>query len=161
MIRAGRGDTDLMARTALTSRIWRAHGSNGVGKFGDRMIVVSRAYSRSRRGCVAQSSKSACAPIAATPRISLSIAAAHNAMEPPLPNPPAHTSRTSGISRRKAQAASMSSRQPCIEKLPSESPHPRNVNTKAIQPISVAMRSASSGKERADSRPPWFTSGNP
>ena len=160
-IRTGRGAIDRMAPTALTSRIWRAHGSNGDGNERELMMVVSRAYSSNRRGCVAQSSKSACAPIAATPRISVSMAAAQSAIEPPLPKPPAQTSRTSGMARRNAQAASMSSRQPCMEKFPSESPHPRKVNTMAIQPISVAMRSASSGNERAESRPPWFTSGKP
>ena len=57
---------------------------------GCRMAPISRACSRNRRGCAAQSSKSARAPSMATPRTRASSAPTHTASEPPVLVPTSH-----------------------------------------------------------------------
>ena len=78
-----------------------------------------------------------------------------------MPNPAIHTPPTSSTPCRKSLAARRSSSHPASEKSPSESPHPRKQSTSTAQPSSVAIRSASSGNDLADSCPPPRPLGKP
>ena len=126
------------------------------------MAPISRACSRKRRGCAAQSSKSARGLSNAAPRTRGSSAATQVAIEPPVLVPTSQIPVGVASPMRWSIAARRSSTQPCSEKSPSLVPQPRKLNVIAAQPSSLAMRSISSGNVpalwRASSGPigkPW------
>ncbi|MDZ7732142.1 MAG: hypothetical protein U5R31_02705 [Acidimicrobiia bacterium] len=85
-------------------------------------------------------------PSAATPRTLAVRAAAHVATAPPVPNPASHRPLSDWLAEKAPMADSRSSTQPASEKSPGDRPHPRKLKVSTDQPISVAIRSASSGK---------------
>ena len=152
----GRGGRRPGSRAARATRRRSAGGNDA-----ERMIPTSRACSSSRRGWLAQSSKSAGAPMAATPRTRASSAAAHTVSAPPGAEP-GHPHPADVVDLVQVVAGRLQVVEPPrSEKSPSESPQPRKQTTSTDQPSSVAMRSASSGNDLADSRPPPRPLGNP
>ncbi len=98
--------------------------------------------------------------MAATPSTDGSPAPWQRHNVPPLPNPASHTP-PAPRSRTCSVAAAMSSIHPEREKLPSEWPQPRKLRVRTSQPISVAMRSASSGNDLPDAGDSRPRTGNP
>ena len=154
---SGRGANRRAASTGRKRRNSRAHSSNDRGKPGVRMAPISRACSRNRRGCAAQSSKSARGLSSAAPRTRGSSAATQVAIEPPVLVPTSQIPVGLASAMRWSIAARRSSTQPCSEKSPSLVPQPRNVNVIATQPSSLAIRSISSGNVP----PLWRASSGP
>ena len=94
------------------------------------MAPTSRANSTRRRGCAAQSSKSAGAASVATPSTRASPAAAQTASAPPVPKPATQTPATSGRASSRSTAEVRSASHPPNEKSPGEAPHPRKAKLK-------------------------------
>ena len=161
MSRRGRGANRRAASTGRKRRSSRLHSSNCAGNVGDRTAPISRVCSRKRRGCSAQSSKSARGPSNAQPLTRGSSDATHKPIEAPVLVPSIHTWVGSVSETRWSIAERTSSTQPCNEKSPSLFPHPRNVNVIPAQPNSLAIRSISSGNELAECRASCGPIGNP
>ena len=159
--RSGRGASFATRPSGLASRSSRVQALRSGGNCGSRMTPISRAWSRKRRGWAAQSSKSARAESAATPRTRSSSPAAQIASEPPVLAPISHTPPTPSWSRRWPTVARRSASQPPSEKSPSESPVPRKLNASTVHPASAAIRSASSGYVWADAAAPLAPAGKP